>query len=90
MFHHSNSLFSPKHEHRLLGLMLITLHLALWWDFSTLPFGFLLLRVVLLIHFGLFVLWQPLLNRLHTHRFRNLVCYLASFFLFLSFFPIFG
>jgi len=63
MFHHATYFIPPQHEHRLLGLVLITWLIALSWDFSTLPFDFLLLRLVLLIHFGLFVLWQPFWNR---------------------------
>ncbi|RKZ53845.1 MAG: hypothetical protein DRR16_29455 [Candidatus Parabeggiatoa sp. nov. 3] len=73
MFHHATYFIPPQHEHRLLGLVLITWLIALSWDFSTLPFDFLLLRLVLLIHFGLFVLWQPFWNRLDTHRFRHIV-----------------
>lgn len=85
MFHHSNSFISPKHEHRLLGLMLITLHLALWWDILAFPFPELLKRVVLLIHFGLFILWQPLLSRLPTHPIRNQVVLGLIFFVFIVF-----
>ncbi|OQY51142.1 MAG: hypothetical protein DRR08_03420 [Candidatus Parabeggiatoa sp. nov. 2] len=73
MFHHSTSFIPPQHEHRLLGLMLITLHLALWWDILALPFPEILKRVVLLTHFVFFVLWQPLFNRLDTHPIRNRV-----------------
>ncbi len=73
MFHHSISFIPPKHEHRLLGLMLITLHIVLWWDFLALPFPEHLKRVVLLIHFGVFILWQPFRSRLETYHFRNMV-----------------
>jgi K+-sensing histidine kinase KdpD len=50
-----SELIPPKHEHRLLGLMLITWHIALCWDFSErlLPF-------ILLIHIGLFILWMAI------------------------------
>lgn len=71
MFHPSVSIISPKHEHRLLGLVLITLHIILWWDFFTLPFSDLLLRVVLFIHFTVFVLWHPLWSRLDTYHLRH-------------------
>ncbi len=47
----------PKHEYRLLALMLISLHSILWWDFSDF-----LLRFLLLFHFAVFMLWQSLWN----------------------------
>ncbi|MCP5150823.1 MAG: sensor histidine kinase [Ectothiorhodospiraceae bacterium] len=53
-----SALLHPRAEHRLLGLMMITLHLALWWDF-----GGALSRSLMLAHLGLFLLWQPLWNR---------------------------
>jgi len=79
MFHHPTSLIPPQHEHRLLGLMLIPLHIVLWWDyfwwdyFSTFSYPQLLLRIVLLVHFSFFILWQPLWNRLEPHYLRNIV-----------------
>lgn len=48
-------LITTQHEHRLLALLLITLHLSLWTD---LPSA--LTRGLLLLHLGFFVLWQPL------------------------------
>jgi signal transduction histidine kinase len=72
MFHQTTSLIPPKHEHRLLGMILITLHIILWWDFSTLPLSEeRWIRAILLIHIGFFVLWHPLWNRLYQHRFRE-------------------
>lgn len=62
----SQSYFSPKHEHRLLGLMLIAWQIALCGDFSEL-----LLRFILLIHFSLFILWQPITNRLKLQPLNN-------------------
>jgi signal transduction histidine kinase len=85
MFHYSNSFISAKHEHRLLGVMLITLHLALWWDFLGFPFPELLKRVVLLIHFGFFMLWQPLLSRLSAHPVRNWIIVGLMFLIFIIF-----
>jgi len=73
MLHYSSPFISPKHEHRWLGLVLITLHIVLWWDFSTLPWSELWLRVVLLIHFGVFILWQPLWSRFDLHRIREMI-----------------
>ncbi|ALG69078.1 ATP-binding protein [Beggiatoa leptomitoformis] len=58
MEHYNSFIIPPKHEHRLLGLMLITLHIALWWDFSGI-----FSRLILLAHFGAFVIWQPFWGR---------------------------
>jgi signal transduction histidine kinase len=73
MFYHSTSFISPKHEHRLLGLVLITLHIVLWLPFSAIPLSELWQRVALLIHFGFFILWLPLWNRLEPHRRSRMV-----------------
>jgi len=54
----------PKHEYRLLAFMLISLHSILWWDFSDS-----LLRLVLLFHFAVFMLWQFLWN--FAPKFKN-------------------
>lgn len=62
MFAHLNSFLKPKHEHRWLALMLISLHSVLWWDFFPFPLSDSLLRFVLLFHFVLFILWQFLWN----------------------------
>ena len=53
-----NALLEPRHEHRILGLMLLCLHLAIWWDF-----GGALSRSLMLAHLGLFLMWQPLWSR---------------------------
>ena len=53
-----NTLLSPRHEHRILGLMLLCLHFTIWWDF-----GHAASRSMMLAHLGLFLLWQPLWNR---------------------------
>jgi len=45
----------PKHEHRLLSLILTSLYFVLWWDKSTL-----LPQMFLFLHFMLLLLWQPL------------------------------
>ena len=47
-----------RHEHRILGLMLLLLHSAIWWDF-----GGPLSRSLMLAQLGLFLLWQPLWRR---------------------------
>ncbi len=78
---------SPKHEHRLLGLLLISLHILLWWNFSTFPE--LLLRLGLLIHFGIFILWQPLWSRLNTHGIKYKILLAIAICIFLIFPNIF-
>ena len=52
----------PKHEYRLLALMLISLHSVLWWDFFPFHLSDFFLRFVLLFHFVSFMLWQFLWN----------------------------
>jgi signal transduction histidine kinase len=47
-----------RNEHRVLALMLLVLHGTIWWDLDP---G--LQRSLMLVHLGLFLLWQPLLNR---------------------------
>lgn len=51
-------LLSPRHEHRVLGLMLVLLHAALWWHFAG-PVS----RSLMLAHLGLFLIWQPVWSR---------------------------
>ena len=50
--------FRVPSEYRLLGLMLIPLHLAIWSDF-----GGAISRALMLAHLGLFLIWQPLWRR---------------------------
>ena len=52
------SLLDPRYEHRILGLMLVCLHLSVWGDIDG-P----LARSLMLAHLGLFLLWQPLWSR---------------------------
>ena len=52
------SLLNKRYEHQILALMLLCLHLALWWDF-----GGALSRSLILAHLGLFLMWQPLWRR---------------------------
>ncbi len=70
----------PKHEHRLLGVILITLHLTLWWDFASLWS-----RCFLLIHFLSFFLWQPLWGKRDTFSQQNALTLLGIFSFFLIF-----
>ncbi|MCK5877889.1 MAG: HAMP domain-containing histidine kinase, partial [Candidatus Marithrix sp.] len=78
---------SPKHEHRLLGLLLISLHIILWWNFSNFPE--LLLRIGLLIHLGIFILWQPLWSQLNTHAIKYKILLIVAICVFLIFPNIF-
>ncbi|MBT6275390.1 MAG: HAMP domain-containing histidine kinase [Chromatiales bacterium] len=55
---HVNDLLARRHEHRILALMLVVAHGAVWIDF-----GGAVSRSLLLAHFGLFLLWQPIWQR---------------------------
>ncbi len=74
---------SPKHEHRLLGLLLISLHIVLWWNFFDFPE--ILLRISLLVHFGVFILWQPLWSRLNAHGIKYKIFFIIIICIFLIF-----
>jgi hypothetical protein len=54
----ARTLLSSRSEHRLLALMLVLLHIALWWDFPGA-----ISRSLMLAHLGAFLLWQPLWSR---------------------------
>jgi len=58
MFKNTTSFISPKHEHRLLAFILITLHLSLWWNLESIS-----PRLLLVCHFIFVILWQPLWGR---------------------------
>ena len=45
-------------EHQVMALMLLVMHVAVWWDFAK-PVS----RSLLLAHLGLFLLWQPMWSR---------------------------
>ncbi|MDM8568838.1 ATP-binding protein [Thiotrichales bacterium HSG1] len=79
----SFNLTSPKHEHRLLGLLLISIHIVLWWNFSSFPE--LLLRIGLLIHLGIFILWQPLWSQLNIHSIKYNILLIIAICIFLTF-----
>ena len=66
-----SNLFTPRHEHRVLALMLIVVHLSVWWDF-----GGAISRSLMLVHLGLFLLWQPLFNRERTVAFPGVAVFL--------------
>ncbi|OQW92064.1 MAG: hypothetical protein BWK79_15485 [Beggiatoa sp. IS2] len=70
----------PKHEHRLLGLMLLTLHGTLWWNFYNV-FTYLFL----LIHFYFFILWQPLWGIQDVPKTKNWSILIVGILLFVIF-----
>ncbi|NIR28067.1 MAG: HAMP domain-containing histidine kinase [Gammaproteobacteria bacterium] len=51
-------LLSTRHEYRVLGLMLASVHATVWWD----PGGAVSSSLVL-AHLGLFLIWQPIWSR---------------------------
>jgi hypothetical protein len=69
MFH--KSIIPPKHQHRLLGLILISLHSVLWWDFINVAFSKILLPIILVLHFSLFILWQW--DKFSSYSLRNIM-----------------
>lgn len=71
---HQIPLFTPKHEHRILGLALLTLHIILWWGLSN-P---ILSRCLFLLHVGLFVLWQPFWERQDPPSLRHRIIFSLS------------
>ncbi|MDY6991882.1 MAG: ATP-binding protein [Pseudomonadota bacterium] len=82
MLYQPTALIAPKHEHRILALVLITWHIILWWGLTSVVFS----RLLLLIHLGLFVLWQPLWIRGNPPLFRQLSVIGISLILFVIFF----
>ncbi|MEM7406782.1 MAG: ATP-binding protein [Pseudomonadota bacterium] len=52
------ALLERRHEYRLLGLMLLLLHAALWGELAGAAS-----RSLMLAHLGLFLLWQPIWRR---------------------------
>ena len=64
----------PKHEHRLLALMLLSLQAVLWW--GTLPD--IVQRGIFLVHLGLFILWQPLWGQRNPMGRKNMLLLSAA------------
>ncbi len=54
----ADTVLMRRHEHHILGAMLLLLHLAIWSQFDSA-----LLRSLLLAHIGMFLIWQPLWQR---------------------------
>lgn len=74
MLRHLICFISPQHEHRLLGLVLISLHLVIVSKIlANLPVFDILLRILIIIHFGIFALWQPLWGRLNPPHLPGLI-----------------
>lgn len=55
---HLKSLLAAHNEYRLLALMLLALHIAMWGDLAGAAS-----RSLMLAHLGLFLLWQPIWSR---------------------------
>ena len=67
------ALLLPRNEYRLIGLMLLLLHGAVWWDL-----GDALSRSLMLAHLGLFLVWQPFFNRERQLAWRSVLVYFAA------------
>ena len=81
-----NFLLSGRNEYRVLGLMLILLHSAIWWEF-----GGPLSKSLMLAHLGLFLIWQPLWRRDLRLRWRNALTFILAtgvFTLWLDWWPV--
>lgn len=66
--HTTTALTLSKHEHRLLGLTLITLHIAIWWDFASWHS-----LIFFCIHLCLYVLWQSSWYRQELPSMKHLI-----------------
>ncbi len=78
MLHQQTTFIAPQHEHRLLGLVLISLHIALWLNVHDIA-----LRVLFFLHFSAFLLWQPLWEKRNPLSLKNVVLLSISAIIFL-------
>lgn len=62
-----------RHEHRVLALMLLVVHVSVWWDF-----GGAISRSLMLVHLGLFLLWQPLFSRERRLEFQGVAVFFIA------------
>ncbi len=77
----TNSLFLQNNEHRLLGLMLFSLLAAIHLsDSDTIALSF------LIVHFGVFLLWQPVVKKQSTFNTRQLIVLSVLIFAFIYWF----
>jgi signal transduction histidine kinase len=67
-----SSPFPLHHEHRVLALMILALHVVIWWDFGSGTS-----RSLMLAHLGLFLLWQPLWRREQRLNWRGMAVFAA-------------
>jgi signal transduction histidine kinase len=74
-----SDLLSRRHEHRVLALMLIVMHGAIWIDFAG-PAS----RSLILAHLGLFLLWQPIWRREERLEPSSIAIYLVSIAVFIG------
>lgn len=80
MLQQQTTLIAPQHEHRLLGLVLISLHLALWISVNDFA-----LRALFFLHFSAFLLWQPLWEKRNPPSLKNIILLSGSAVIFLIF-----
>ena len=66
------ALLQPRHEYRLIGLMLVLLHAAVWLQFAGA-----LSRSLMLAHLGLFLVWQPFFSREQRLEWRSAVVFIS-------------
>ncbi len=77
----TNTQFLLKNEHRLLGLMLFSLLAAIHLgDSDTIALSF------LIVHFGVFLLWQPVVKKQATFNTRQLIILSTLIFAFIYWF----
>lgn len=62
-----------RHEHRVLALMLLVVHVSVWWDF-----GGAISRSLMFVHLGLFLLWQPLFSRERRLEFQGVAVFFIA------------
>ena len=83
MFLSFTTLITPKHEHRVLALVLTTLHFSLWWNYA-----FWWAHFALILHFACFILWQPLWNKQESPTLKNSLLFIGSGLVFVVFLNI--
>ncbi len=80
MFNLLQQLRDARHEHRWLGLMLISLHILVWWNPAS-PWFHLLMA----LHLCIFLLWQPFWQGRELPDPKNLVVFGGCLLIFLIF-----
>lgn len=83
MFLFLSKLITPRHEHRILAFVLITLHFTLWWNYALWWAHF-----TLILHFILFILWQPLWSKREPPTLKSNLLFIISGLIFVIFLNI--